>query len=59
LNHPLTGHWLPRVIQALRQALDELDIGDHILISEQRAALAKRLAELTPGDIRYTLPSPT
>jgi len=52
------GHRPPRVIQALRQALDELDIGDHILISEQRAALAKRLAELTPGDIRYTFFTP-
>ncbi len=48
------GHRPPRVIAALREALESLDIGDHILMSEYRAALAKRLAELMPGDIRYT-----
>lgn len=48
------GHRPPRVIAALRKAMDFLDIGDHILMSEYRAALAKRLAELMPGDIRYT-----
>jgi putrescine aminotransferase len=49
------GHRPPRIIAALHQALDHLDIGDHILISQHRAALAKRLAELTPGDITYTV----
>jgi len=53
------GHHPPRVIEALRQALDWLDIGDHILLSEHRAALAKRLAELTPGDIRYSFFTPS
>jgi len=53
------GHRPPRVIEALRRALDELDIGDHALMSEQRAALAKRLAELTPGDIHYTAFTPS
>lgn len=48
------GHRPPRVIAALREAMDFLDIGDHILMSEYRAALAKRLAELMPGDIRYS-----
>jgi len=48
------GHRPPRVIAALREAMESLDIGDHILMSEYRAALAKRLAELMPGDIRYT-----
>jgi putrescine aminotransferase len=48
------GHRPPRIIAALRQALDELDLGDHMLMSRWRAALAKRLAELTPGDITYT-----
>lgn len=45
------GHRPPRVVAALRAALDELDIGDHILISEQRTMLAKRLATLLPGDL--------
>ena len=49
------GHRPPRIIAALHQALEYLDIGDHILISQHRAALAKRLAELTPGDITYTV----
>jgi len=53
------GHRPPRVIDAVRQALDELDIGDYALISEQRAALARRLAEVTPGDIRYTFFTPS
>ena len=48
------GHRPSRVIAALREAMETLDIGDHILMSEYRAALAKRLAELMPGDIRYT-----
>jgi len=48
------GHRPPRVIAALQEAMETLDIGDHILMSEYRAALAKRLAELMPGDIRYT-----
>lgn len=48
------GHRPPRVVEALRRALDELDVGDHMLMSEQRARLARRLAGLTPGDIRYS-----
>jgi acetylornithine/succinyldiaminopimelate/putrescine aminotransferase len=45
------GHRNPRVISALRQALDELDIGNHHLISEQRALLAERLAAISGGDL--------
>lgn len=48
------GHRPPAVIAAVKQALDTLDIGDHLLLSEQRAALARRLAELMPGRIQYT-----
>jgi acetylornithine/succinyldiaminopimelate/putrescine aminotransferase len=49
------GHRHPLVVDALKRALDELDIGNHHLISEQRAALAQRLAELAPGDLPYTV----
>ena len=49
------GHRNPEVVEALMQSLQELDIGNHHLISEQRAALANRLAELMPGDIAYTV----
>jgi acetylornithine/succinyldiaminopimelate/putrescine aminotransferase len=52
------GHCPPRVVEAVKQALDELDVGDHMLMSEMRAALGKRLAELTPGDIQYSTFSP-
>ncbi len=49
------GHRHPAVVAALRAALDELDIGNHHLVSEQRARLAARLAELAPGELRYTV----
>jgi acetylornithine/succinyldiaminopimelate/putrescine aminotransferase len=48
------GHRPQRIVEALRRALDEYDMGDHILMSGPRAALARRLAELTPGDITYS-----
>lgn len=49
------GHRNPEIIQTLNQALYELDIGNHHLISEHRAILAEKLAELTPGNIKYTV----
>lgn len=48
------GHRPPEIRAALIRALETLDIGDHLLLSEWRGRLAQRLAELTPGDIRYT-----
>ncbi len=49
------GHRHPVVVDALKQALDELDIGNHHLLSEHRAALGRRLAELAPGDLPYSV----
>jgi acetylornithine/succinyldiaminopimelate/putrescine aminotransferase len=49
------GHRNPKVIAALRASLDTLDIGNHHLISQQRADLARRLAELAPGELSYTV----
>jgi putrescine aminotransferase len=49
------GHRNPEVITALRRTLETLDIGNHHLISEHRAALARRLAELAPGELTYTV----
>ena len=49
------GHRNPDIIEALRNSLDELDIGNHHLISEQRALLAEKLARLMPGDIDCTV----
>lgn len=48
------GHRPPTVVEAVKRALDTVDINDHILLSEPRAILARRLAELMPGDIQYT-----
>ncbi|MFX0208944.1 MAG: aminotransferase class III-fold pyridoxal phosphate-dependent enzyme, partial [Candidatus Hodarchaeota archaeon] len=50
------GHHHPEINQALREGLEAgLDIGDHHLLSEQRALLAKQLADLFPGDISKTM----
>ena len=49
------GHRNPMVIRALQESLTELDIGNHHLISEQRASLAEKLADLMPGDISCTV----
>ena len=41
------GHRNPRIIKTLKDALDGgLDLGDHMLLSEQRALLGEKLAEL-------------
>ncbi|RJQ87287.1 MAG: aspartate aminotransferase family protein, partial [Desulfobacteraceae bacterium] len=42
-------------IEALKESLDRYDIGNHHFISEQRAVLAKKLADLMPGDITHTV----
>jgi acetylornithine/succinyldiaminopimelate/putrescine aminotransferase len=49
------GHRNPEIIATLVSSLQELDIGNHHLISEQRAALAGRLAQLAPGNLPYTV----
>ncbi|MBK9178039.1 MAG: aspartate aminotransferase family protein [Acidimicrobiales bacterium] len=43
------GHRNPRIVAALRRALDHLDVGNHHLVSPWRALLAERLAATT-GD---------
>ena len=52
------GHRHPRVVSALRDALDDLDIGNHHLVSGYRAELARRLAattdDLLPGVVFAT-----
>lgn len=52
------GHRPAIFVETLKQALDEVDVGDHMLLSEARAALGRRLAEVTPGDIQYSTFSP-
>jgi putrescine aminotransferase len=43
------GHRNPRVVAALRGALDELDVGNHHLVSAYRAMAAERLSATTEG----------
>ncbi len=49
------GHRNPIIVEALREALDEWDIGNHHLISGPRAALARKLAQLAPGELPYSV----
>ncbi|MFX0125521.1 MAG: aspartate aminotransferase family protein [Candidatus Hodarchaeota archaeon] len=50
------GHHHPEINKALIEGLEAgLDIGNHHLLSEQRALLAKELADLFPGDICKTM----
>ena len=48
------GHRPQFMIDALKQALDEFDRGDWMLLSAQRAQAAEALAQILPGDLRYT-----
>ena len=49
------GHGNPRIVQILKDALDSgLDIGDHLLLSEWRAILGKKIADLMPPGITKT-----
>lgn len=43
------GHRNPRVMGAVRQAMDHADIGNHHLVSAYRAAAAERLSATTGG----------
>ncbi len=49
------GHRNSEIIEIAKQALDDLDIGNHHLMSRERAELAKILSELMPGDLNYTV----
>jgi len=49
------GHRNPILVDVLKASLDRLDIGNHHLISAERAALAQELAGLTPGDLDYAV----
>lgn len=49
------GHCPPQIIQQIKDALDGgLDLGDHMLLSEWRAILGKKLADLMPPGITKT-----
>jgi len=43
------------IVEALKEALDHYDIGVFLLCSKPKADLAKKLAEITPGDLKCSL----
>jgi putrescine aminotransferase len=49
------GHRHPAILETLATALKNLDIGNHHLVSRQKAALAEQLADLSPGDLDYVV----
>jgi putrescine aminotransferase len=53
------GHRHPRVVAALREALDHLDVGNHHLVSGWRARLAGQLGETTDGQLPYAVFAPS
>jgi acetylornithine/succinyldiaminopimelate/putrescine aminotransferase len=49
------GHRHPELSALLKETLDDLDIGNHHLLSKERAECAALLADLMPGDLNYTV----
>ncbi|HUI25080.1 MAG TPA: aminotransferase class III-fold pyridoxal phosphate-dependent enzyme [Candidatus Kryptonia bacterium] len=49
------GHRHPDVVRSLVEATAEVDIGNHHFPSADRGALAEKLAQLTPGDLCYSV----
>jgi acetylornithine aminotransferase len=53
------GHRHPRVVGAVREALDHVDVGNHHLVSGWRARLAEQLAASTGGQLPFAVFSPS
>lgn len=49
------GRHNPEIVSRLKEALDTYDIGVFLLCSKQKADLAKKLAEISPGDLECTM----
>lgn len=49
------GHRNPEILETLISATEEIDIGNHHFPSITKSMLAKKLAELTPGDLKYSI----
>jgi len=49
------GHRNTEIIDILKKSVDDLDIGNHHLMSRERAGLAALLSNLMPGDLNYTI----
>lgn len=48
------GHRHPKVVQAVKEQLDRMPLGSKELLHPQGGLLAKKLAHLTPGDLKYS-----
>jgi acetylornithine/succinyldiaminopimelate/putrescine aminotransferase len=53
------GHRHPALVEAMREALETLDVGNHHFPSESRGLFAEKLAGNTPGDLHYTVLTPS
>jgi putrescine aminotransferase len=49
------GHRNTEIIDILKNSLEDIDIGNHHLMSRERAELAVMLSKLMPGDLNYTI----
>ena len=49
------GHRNPEIIAALREAVEFYDVGNHHFASVPRARLAQALAEISSGNLRYSV----
>jgi acetylornithine/succinyldiaminopimelate/putrescine aminotransferase len=49
------GRRHPRVVRAAHEAIDRLDHGNFLLCSREKAALARKLAEITPPSLECTM----
>jgi putrescine aminotransferase len=48
------GHRHPRVVAAVREQLDRMALSGSTMFNPLMGRLAKRLAELTPGDLTFS-----
>ncbi len=48
------GHSHPKVIAAVKEQLEKMSQSSRVLFNAPQAALAKKLAEITPGDLQYS-----
>ncbi|MCC6751316.1 MAG: aspartate aminotransferase family protein [Deltaproteobacteria bacterium] len=49
------GHRHPRIVAALVEAAQHLDLGNHHLLSATRSLLAERLCRSAPGDLAFAV----
>lgn len=48
------GHRHPAIVAAVKEQLDRLPLGSKELLHQQGGMLARKMAEITPGDLKYS-----